>query len=237
MKGNVAAYEIEQSSRAARSAPTRSAPKPESLGCSAVSATTATPSCPKRLPRSAKPATRCSTARPCGASPKTGMPKGLKTSKGYLWEGSKVRQMLLRPSIAGLAVHNGEILDGVTPAWKPIVDRDTWESVRKYLSDPKRFTGRSMGRKHLLSRHRLLRRMRQAHGHHGQADQERHETPCLPMQEHGLHEDRARPDPHRRTGDRHHHRAAGRPRGGAQAEPSPPSTPRRCTTRSTRCAS
>jgi site-specific DNA recombinase len=77
--------------------------------------------------------------------------KGLKTSKGYEWEGSKVRQLLLRPSIAGLAVHNGEILDGVTPAWKPIVDRDTWESVRKYLADPKRFTGRSMGRKHLLS--------------------------------------------------------------------------------------
>ena len=77
--------------------------------------------------------------------------QGLKTSKGYLWEGSKVRQMLLRPSIAGLAVHNGEVLDGVTPAWKPIIDRDTWESVRKYLSDPKRFTGRSMGRKHLLS--------------------------------------------------------------------------------------
>ncbi len=77
--------------------------------------------------------------------------KGLKTSKGYLWEGSKVRQTLLRPSIAGLAVHDGAILDGATPAWKPIVDRDTWESVRKYLADPKRFTGRSMGRKHLLS--------------------------------------------------------------------------------------
>jgi site-specific DNA recombinase len=77
--------------------------------------------------------------------------KGLKTSRGYLWEGSKVRQLLLRPSIAGLAVHDGEILDGITPAWKPIVDRDTWESVRKYLADPKRFTGRSMGRKHLLS--------------------------------------------------------------------------------------
>ncbi len=30
--------------------------------------------------------------------------KGLKTSKGYPWEGSKVRQMLLRPSVAGLAV-------------------------------------------------------------------------------------------------------------------------------------
>src|SRR5262245_34972595 len=77
--------------------------------------------------------------------------KGLKTSKGYEWEGSKVRQMLLRPSIAGLAVHNGAIIEDATPQWKPIVDRDTWESVRRYLSDPKRFTGRSMGRKHLLS--------------------------------------------------------------------------------------
>jgi site-specific DNA recombinase len=77
--------------------------------------------------------------------------QGLKTSRGYLWEGSKVRQVLLRPSIAGLAVHNGEILEGAKPAWKPIVARDTYESVRKYLADPKRFTGRSMGRKHLLS--------------------------------------------------------------------------------------
>jgi site-specific DNA recombinase len=77
--------------------------------------------------------------------------QGLKTSKGYLWEGSKVRQMLLRPRNAGLQVYDGEILDGVTPAWKPIVDRDTWESVRKYLADPKRFTGRSLARKHLLS--------------------------------------------------------------------------------------
>ncbi len=77
--------------------------------------------------------------------------KGITTVKGYQWEGSKVRQVLLRPSIAGLAVHDGEILDGVETAWKPIVDRDTWESVRKYLADPKRFTGRSMGRKHLLS--------------------------------------------------------------------------------------
>jgi DNA invertase Pin-like site-specific DNA recombinase len=77
--------------------------------------------------------------------------KGLKTSKGYEWEGSKVRQTLLRPSIAGLAIHDGAIIDDAKPQWKAIVDRDTWESVRKYLADPKRFTGRSMGRKHLLS--------------------------------------------------------------------------------------
>ena len=77
--------------------------------------------------------------------------KHLRTLKGYPWEGSQIRRLLLRPSIAGLAVHNGEILEGVTPTWKPIIDRDTWEALRKYLSDPKRFTGRPMGRKHLLS--------------------------------------------------------------------------------------
>ena len=55
------------------------------------------------------------------------------------------------PAQRRLAGYDGEILDGVETALKPIVDRDTLESVRKYLADPKRFTGRSMGRKHLLS--------------------------------------------------------------------------------------
>jgi hypothetical protein len=94
--------------------------------------------------------------------------KGLKTSKGYLWEGSKVRQTLMRPTIAGLATHdvhaaraearrNGTpvylagIIDGAETGWPAIVDRDTWEAVCKVLSDPKRFTGRSFARKHLLS--------------------------------------------------------------------------------------
>ena len=77
--------------------------------------------------------------------------KELRTTNGCLWEGSQVRKLLLRPTITGLAVYQGEILEGVTPAWKPIIDRDNWESVRKYLSDPKRYTGRPIGRKHLLS--------------------------------------------------------------------------------------
>ena len=114
--------------------------------------------------------------------------QGLKTSKGYLWEGSKVRQMLLRPSIAGLAVYDGEILDGVTPAWEPIVDRDTWEAVRKLLSDPKRFTGRSMGRKHLLSGIAYCGEWRPAHGHHHAQAQERRQSGCVPVQERRLHE-------------------------------------------------
>lgn len=51
--------------------------------------------------------------------------KGLKTSKGYAWEGSSIRQMLLRPTIAGLAVYDGEVLEDVEPDWPAIVERDT----------------------------------------------------------------------------------------------------------------
>jgi site-specific DNA recombinase len=89
---------------------------------------------------------------------------GLRTSKGFLWEGSKVRQMLLRPRNAGLAIHDGEILtvpveaeDGtitsaeVTGSWPVILEREEWEAVCRLLADPKRFTGKSPGRKHLLS--------------------------------------------------------------------------------------
>jgi hypothetical protein len=48
-------------------------------------------------------------------------------------------------------VYLAGVIDGAQGSWKPILDRDTWEAVCKLLSDPKRFTGRSMGRKHLLS--------------------------------------------------------------------------------------
>ncbi|MDW5610014.1 recombinase family protein [Mycolicibacterium sp. D5.8-2] len=93
---------------------------------------------------------------------------GLTTAKGFQWEGAKVRALLMRPSLAGLVTHDVKaaraearrhgqpvylagVIDGAQGSWKPILDRDTWEAVCKLLSDPKRFTGRSMGRKHLLS--------------------------------------------------------------------------------------
>jgi DNA invertase Pin-like site-specific DNA recombinase len=76
---------------------------------------------------------------------------GLKTARGYTWTGGTVKQVLIRPRNAGLQIYDGEILDGVKPSWKPIVKRDVWESVCKLLADPKRHTGKSPGRKHLLS--------------------------------------------------------------------------------------
>ena len=93
---------------------------------------------------------------------------GAQDIQGLPWEGSKVRQMLLRPSIAGLAVYDGEILDGVTGRVEAHCATATpGKAVRKYLSDPKRFTGSSAGPQTSAEWHRLLRRVRQAHGHHG----------------------------------------------------------------------
>ena len=57
----------------------------------------------------------------------------------------------VRPRNAGLQVYDGEILDGVGPRGQPIVERDIWDSVCALLADPKRHTGKSPGRKHLLS--------------------------------------------------------------------------------------
>ena len=77
--------------------------------------------------------------------------QGLKTSKGNTWTGGQVRAILLRPRNAGLAIYDGQVLTDVEAAWDPIVDRELWESVCKLLADPKRHTGKSQGRKHLLS--------------------------------------------------------------------------------------
>ena len=77
--------------------------------------------------------------------------EGLTTVKGYTWTGGTVRQVLSRARNAGLQVYDGEILEGVEASWPAIVERDVWEAVCTVLADPKRHTGKSPGRKHLLS--------------------------------------------------------------------------------------
>ncbi|WP_425461687.1 DUF222 domain-containing protein [Mycobacterium pseudokansasii] len=94
--------------------------------------------------------------------------QGLKTVKGCGWTGGTVRQVLTRASNAGLVtydvraaqaearikgkpVHLAGIVEGAEPSRPAIVDRDVWEGVCTLLADPKRHTGKSPGRKHLLS--------------------------------------------------------------------------------------
>jgi len=76
---------------------------------------------------------------------------GVPTVKGARWTGGVVRQILLNCRYAGLQKHQGQILEGVTTAWPAIVERDVWEAACTVLSDPARHTGKTTGRKHLLT--------------------------------------------------------------------------------------
>lgn len=76
---------------------------------------------------------------------------GVPTVKGARWNGGVVRQILLNCRYAGLQKHQGEILEGVKTDWPAIVKRDVWEAAVALLSDPARHTGKSTGRKYLLT--------------------------------------------------------------------------------------
>jgi site-specific DNA recombinase len=77
--------------------------------------------------------------------------KGLKTSTGCTWTGGQVRQVLTRARNAGLQTYNAEVLYDVEVKWPAIVDVETYEAVTALLADPKRHTGKTPGRKHLLT--------------------------------------------------------------------------------------
>jgi len=74
---------------------------------------------------------------------------GHTSTRGNAWSGETVRQVLINPRYAGLRFHLG--VEAAEAQWKPVVARDVWEAAVDVLSDPKRFTGRSPGRKHLLT--------------------------------------------------------------------------------------
>jgi len=57
-------------------------------------------------------------------------------TRGGAWTGSRVRQVLIRPSNAGMRIHQGaEVGDG---DWPAILDRDVFRAVCAILSDPGR---------------------------------------------------------------------------------------------------
>jgi DNA invertase Pin-like site-specific DNA recombinase len=81
--------------------------------------------------------------------------RGLKTPRGNPWRGAQLRALLLSPRNAGLRSFRGDVLkvkeQPVTGNWDAIVPVETWQAVADKLGDPKRCTGRSRARKHLLS--------------------------------------------------------------------------------------
>jgi len=67
--------------------------------------------------------------------------QGVETpGKAGTWTSQTLKQLLLRPSLAGLTVHRGEVV-GRTPADSPrIIDEDTHERLKALLTDPVRRT-------------------------------------------------------------------------------------------------
>jgi DNA invertase Pin-like site-specific DNA recombinase len=66
--------------------------------------------------------------------------RGIPTVTGVPWTPVAVKDILLKPRNAGLMVHRGEILEGVSASWPPILPRETWEAVVAVLNDPNRRT-------------------------------------------------------------------------------------------------
>ncbi|MGM7699425.1 recombinase family protein [Microbacterium sp. A84] len=64
----------------------------------------------------------------------------LTPGRGASWNTTTLRQLLLRPSLAGLTVHRGKVV-GRAPADAPrVIDEDTHERIKALLTDPARRT-------------------------------------------------------------------------------------------------
>jgi DNA invertase Pin-like site-specific DNA recombinase len=77
--------------------------------------------------------------------------RGVPAHRGGKWESQSLRSMLLSPRIAGLSSFHGEIIEGVTPPWAPILDRSTWQALCTLLNSPDRRTSPGPTPRHLLS--------------------------------------------------------------------------------------
>lgn len=75
--------------------------------------------------------------------------RGILTAQGNPWSYATLRQMLLRPRNAGLAVYDGEVVG--TSTFPALVERHVWEATRSKLTDPSRRRSSSNKVKHLLS--------------------------------------------------------------------------------------
>lgn len=73
--------------------------------------------------------------------------------KAKAWEVATLRQLLKRPSLAGLRTHRGAIVGEMDPSYHPaIIDRDTHDRLTALFADPSRKTAKGGPTpKHLLS--------------------------------------------------------------------------------------
>lgn len=62
--------------------------------------------------------------------------RSIPTSSGGRWKITTLRTMLAGPRLAGLRVHQGDVIGDAV--WPAIIDRETFERVRAVLGDPRR---------------------------------------------------------------------------------------------------
>ncbi len=75
--------------------------------------------------------------------------RGIQTVMGGKWTTTKLRQVLIKPAIAGFHAHKGEL----KPApWDAILDQDVWEKLKTKLEDPARVVTTGNEPKWLLSK-------------------------------------------------------------------------------------
>ena len=61
--------------------------------------------------------------------------------RGTRWNSTTLKQLLLRPSLAGLTVHRGQVLGSATADSPRVIDEDTHERIKAVLTDPSRRSG------------------------------------------------------------------------------------------------
>jgi site-specific DNA recombinase len=76
---------------------------------------------------------------------------GIATTTGKAWRPREVARVLLRPRNAALMEHQGQILEGVSAEWPPVVEEPVWRGVAAALSAPGRRTTPGPARVWLLS--------------------------------------------------------------------------------------
>ncbi|BCW76270.1 recombinase family protein [Arthrobacter sp. NicSoilB11] len=75
--------------------------------------------------------------------------RGIKTRRGQLWTSTAVRNMLMRPTHAGLSAYRGDIMGPST--FPAIISEDEWRAVVSTLKNPSRLTQNGNKVKHLLA--------------------------------------------------------------------------------------
>ncbi|MHA7292895.1 recombinase family protein [Arthrobacter sp. HLT1-21] len=75
--------------------------------------------------------------------------RGIPTRRDQRWTSTAVRNMLLRPTNAGLSVYRGDIVG--TSVFPPIITEDEWRAVTSTLRNPSRLTQNGNRIKHLLA--------------------------------------------------------------------------------------